>query len=205
MFKAKGDQLKVANLLNLLGKAASVELSAFGENVSFESESSDRLRACLRQMVDDVRKSAKVDVNYNLPFGIFGDWQKLNVPDVIGIEEGAPGMGTAIAIHEIWENYASRNDNDERGQYGPAHAAALAVEGVIAGQLTTRDGSRVAAVAVGAGVNQGFILDYEDYFLVLTSKPQNQWANGRFTAAFADRDEKLNRDRWSHGWPAGGS
>jgi len=194
VFKIKGEQLKVANLLKLLSKAASAELSVFAETVSFESGSSDRLRTCLRQMVDDERKSAQVDVNYTSPFGIFGQWQKLNVPDVLGIEEGAPGMGTAIAIHEIWENYAARNNDDELRQYGPAHAAALEVEGVIAAQLTDRQGSRVASVAVGDGANRGFILDYEDYFLVLKSKPANQWANGRFTAEFADREEKSSTE-----------
>jgi hypothetical protein len=93
VFRIKGEQLKVTNLLALLSKAASVELSVFGENVNIEMDSSDRLRASLKQMVADVRKSSQVDVNYTLPFGIFGPWQKLNVPDVIGVEEGAPGMG----------------------------------------------------------------------------------------------------------------
>jgi len=190
VFRIKGEQLKVTNLLALLSKAASVELSVFGENVNIETDSSDRLRASLKQMVAAVRKSSQVDVNYTLPFGIFGPWQKLNVPDVIGVEEGAPGMGTAIAIHEIWENYAARNNDNELGQYGPAHAAALAVEGVIAAELTGNQGSRVASVTVGAGVNTGFVLDYEGYFLVLKSKPQNEWPNGRFAAAFADSEEK---------------
>ncbi len=89
----------------------------------------------------------------------------------------------------VWENYAARNNDGTLGQYGPAHAAALEVESAVAGELTGRAGNRVAAVTVGAGAGKGFVLDYEDYFLVLEAKPRDQWGTGRFAAEFSDRYE----------------
>jgi hypothetical protein len=187
VFRIKGDHLKVQNLLRLLGKAASLELAVFAEDVNLGSGTSDRLRASLKAIIEDAHKPAQLDVNFNGDFGLFSDWQKLNVVDALGIEAGAAGMGTAIAIHEIWENYAAQNNDGTMGQYGPAHAAALEVESVVASELTERAGRRVAAVTVGAGIEKGFVLDYEDYFLVLKGKPENKRDTGRFAAEFSDR------------------
>jgi hypothetical protein len=105
----------------------------------------------------------------------------------VQINKGAPGLGVVIAFHEIWENYASRDEANKRGTYGPAHARALAVERDIASELSGEEGGRVAAVETGEGKGQGWVLDYEEYFLVLTARPEDQWASGRFDAALRER------------------
>ncbi len=187
MFKIQGNDLNVKNLLKLLSKAASLDLAVFAEKVSLKSTTSERLRVSLKTMIGDDDKSTQVNVNFTGDFGLFSDWQKLNVVDALGIEDSVEGMGTAIAIHEIWENYAARNIDGTLGEYGPAHAAALAVESVVASELTEQVGNRVAAVTVGSGAGKGFVLDYENFFLVLEAKPQDQWATGRFAAELSDR------------------
>ncbi|HEY3903336.1 MAG TPA: hypothetical protein VGM14_05510 [Streptosporangiaceae bacterium] len=71
--------------------------------------------------------------------------------------------------------------------------------------MTERTGNRVAAVTVGAGRGKGFVLDYEDYFLVLEAKPQDQWDTGRFAAEFSDRYDVSSAEiagcRQASEWP----
>jgi hypothetical protein len=186
-----------------------------------EEHTSGTLHRCLMTIINDLSRHARVRLTAGqIHFGVFGDWQALNAVNALRVNEDAPGMGVAIAFHEIWENYASRNDRNERGRYGPAHASALAMERDIATELTGREGGRVAAVprvrkAEGAEeaekgmegegeksskaeeveepqaveeVEQGWVLDYEDYFLVLTTRPVDQRDNGRFDAAIRERE-----------------
>src|SRR5437763_17005535 len=55
-------------------------------------------------------------------------------------------------------------------------------------------GSRVQPVQAGEEheaveeVEQGWVLDYDDYFLVLTTRPVDQRDNGRFGAAIRERE-----------------
>lgn len=218
----QGNGAAVQDLLAMLQTAATIGALQPGSQVqpvqAGEEHTSGTLHRCLLAIINDLSRHARVRLTAGqIHFGVFGDWQALNAVNALRVNEGAPGMGVAIAFHEIWENYVSRNDRNERGRYGPAHASALAVERDIATELTGREGGRVAAVprvrkAEGAGegekgeegqksskaeeveepaaeeVEQGWVLDYEDYFLVLTTRPEDQRDNGRFDAAIRERE-----------------
>jgi hypothetical protein len=198
VINVRGDALKVDALLGLLGDAAGLELSVQDGPVSIVSEQplapgmSAELRARLREMVDDEVKAARVNLDTTgIDFGKFGDWQILNVVNAVGVNAGAAGIGTAIVIHEIWENYASRTGHgNDQGQYGPVHRVALGVEAIVAGQLTTRPGTRVAAAAFRVQNAGNYLLDYDGYFVLLTQRPQPQWpAHGKYAAQFRGRQE----------------
>jgi len=185
MFKIKGDQLRAQQLVELLRAAAVPGLVLQSGYVRLDGDTSDRLGACLREIIASDR-AAQVDVNYTLPLGHFRDWQGLNVPDAVRINADAQGMGVAIAIHEIWENYISRTGTGKLGRYGPAHAAALLVEAEVAKELSGNEGSRVAAVQIGDGKAASFVLDYEQYFLMLNRRePDDDPA--QFSAAVKER------------------
>jgi hypothetical protein len=200
VINVRGDALKVDSLLGLLGGAAGLELSVQDGPVSIVSEQplgpgmSAELRARLREMIDEQVKAARVDVDTTgIDFGKFGNWQILNAVNAVGVNAGAAGIGTAIAIHEIWENYASRTGNgNDQGQYGPAHRLALGVEAIVAAQLTARPGGRVAAAAFRVQNAGNYLLDYDGYFVHLVPRPQPEWpAHGKYAAQFRGRQEIL--------------
>ncbi|HEV8221792.1 MAG TPA: hypothetical protein VGQ05_16090 [Streptosporangiaceae bacterium] len=189
MLKINGDdQAAVQNLLTMLKAAASIGELQGGDPVRADRRSSAALHRCLLTIINDDDKHSQVNVRSGrIHFGTFGEWQNLNAVNAIRINVGAPGMGVAIAFHEIWENYATRSEHNEQGRYGPAHASALAVERDIATELTGQAGGRVAAVALGAGGADGYVLDYEQYFLVLAPKQAQDQSAGQFNAALRDR------------------
>ena len=196
MLEISGDGLKVQQLVQMLQTAATPAMAVANDFVEFSGRSSKRLHECLVDIIES-RRTAQVNVDYGRPLGHFGECQSLNVTDALLINAGAPGMGVAIAIHEIWENFYAWSNGPSFGQmgkYGPAHAAALKVEGEIAQELTGEEGSRVASVTVGDGDATGFVLDYKGYFLVLKPTPKEQWATGRFTAAITERKEGASLD-----------
>src|SRR5258708_2646104 len=200
VIEVRGDALKADALLGLLGDAAGLELSVQDGPVSIVSEQplgpgmSAELRARLREMIGDPVKAARVDVDTTgIDFGKFGNWQVLNAVNAVGVNAGAAGIGTAIAIHEIWENYASRTGNgNDQGQYGPAHRLALGVEAIVAAQLTSRPGGRVAAAAFRVQNVANYLLDYDGYFVHLTPRPEQQRpTHGKYAAQFRGRQEIL--------------
>ncbi len=195
MLKVRGDKLTVQGLLEMLSEAASLKLSVSGTEVTVPRQASSHLQRHLSTIISDPLRVAQVDVNTGrIHFGAFGEWQTLNAVNAMGIEQGAPGLGVAVAIHEIWENYISRDSGNKRGKYGPAHKAALAAERAVATELTGQEGGRAAAATVGEGATEGYILDYESYFLVLTARQEDQWPSGRFNAEVRDRVERESFD-----------
>src|ERR1022692_1246876 len=119
-------------------------------------------------MMVDEAKAARVHVDATaIDFGKFADWQLPNVGNAIGVNAGAPGIGTGVAIHEIWENCISRTSSGQ-GLYGPAHRLALGVEAIVTEQITGRAGGRVAAAAFSDNDVSHYLLDYLGYFVVLT-------------------------------------
>jgi|ERR1022692_259096 hypothetical protein len=72
-------------------------------------------------MMVDEAKAARVHVDATaIDFGKFADWQLPNVGNAIGVNVGAPAIGTGVAIHEIWENCVSRTSSGQ-GLYGDGH------------------------------------------------------------------------------------
>lgn len=194
MLKIGGDPAVARELITMLEEAAA--LGALqpppqpGEAVKLSKKrSSPTLHRCLRAIIEDRSRHAQVTIATGsaIHFGTFNEWQNLNVANAVHVNRGAPGMGVVIAFHEIWENYISRDGANKRGKYGPAHTSALAVERDIASELSGEGGGRVAAVETGEGKGQGWVLDYETYFLVLTARPEGQWGSGRFDAAIRER------------------
>lgn len=188
MLRIQGNPEVQRGLAKLLDDAAALGELRLGEPVTVAHRSSATLHRCLTTIIDDPVRNSQVNVDtVKFDFGNFGEWQLLNVVNAIHIDRGAPGMGVAIAVHEIWENYISRDESGKRGPYGPAHERALAVERDVASELTGRPGGRVAAITLGKDAVNGWVLDYEDYFLVLTRRPENDWPTGRLAASFRDR------------------
>jgi len=198
VIEVRGDELKVASMLGVLGGAAGLVLSAEDETVSVVGEvplaggMSAQLRARLREMIADGVRTARVDVDAAaMDFGKFADWQLVNVVNAAGMNAGAPGIGTGVMIHEIWENYVSRA-NVGQSPYGPAHRLALGVERIVAGDITGRVGGRVAVAAFRVGQVAHYVLDYDGYFVDLTPRPKTEWPeHGKYTAQFRDRQEIL--------------
>lgn len=197
MLEITGQGLRIAALLELLGNAAGLTLDMAGNQVKVTGETDNPrsvvLRESLRTMTGADPRTGRVDVELvGMPFGVFGKYQKLNVVDAVGFEATAPGFGTVVAIHEIWENYSSWTATGQT-KYGPAHAQALEKEKEVAQQLTTWPGGRVAAARFEGGIiddhREGFVLDYETYFAVTTPKPKHDWGNGRYAATYHDRRE----------------
>jgi len=188
MLHLGGDGLKRQQLIGMLQAAATPAMVISNDYVRFGARSSRRLHACLDEVISSGR-TAHVNVDHRRPLGNFGRWQDLNVTDALLVEAGVRGMGVAIAIHEIWENFCAWSSPDGFGKYGPAHAAALEVEGAVAAELRGEEGSRVARVEVGADDSLGYVLDYQRYFLLLEPRPHDQWDTGRFTARTAEREE----------------
>lgn len=183
MLKIRGADAVVRDLLRLLGDAATLGQLQPGDQVSAGIRSSWTLHRCLMAIITDDVRDAQVSVDTTkMDFGSFSEWQLLNAVNAIRVNAGAPGMGVAIAFHEVWENYISRDELNRRGSYGPAHERALAVERDIAAELTAEAGGRVAAVMLGKNAAQGWVLDYESNFLVLTTRPEHDWPTGRFDA-----------------------
>jgi hypothetical protein len=188
MLKIGGDAALAQSLLTMLAEAASVVLQP-GDPVRLGQPSSITLHQRLLEIINDRDRHSQVTVSAGrIHFGTFGNVQNLNVANALRINTGAPGMGVAIAFHEIWENYAGRDEHNEQRDYGPAHESALAVERAIATELTGEEGGRVAAVALGNGGADGYVLDYERYFLVLTKRPAQDQNPGLFNAALHRRD-----------------
>jgi hypothetical protein len=189
MLRIKGKPEVQQGLAKLLEDAAALGQLRLGDPVTVDHPSSATLHRCLTTIIDDPVRDSLVSLveSDKFDFGNFNEWQLLNAVNAIHINAGAPGMGVAIAIHEIWENYASRDESGKRGRYGPAHARALGVERDVASELTGRKGGRVAAITLGKDAVNGWVLDYEDYFLVLIRRPEIDWPTGHLAAAFHDR------------------
>lgn len=185
MLRIQGNQELQRGLAKLLQDAAAMGQLRLEDPVTVDHPSSATLHRCLTTIIDDQVRNSQVNVVYSdkFDFGNFNEWQLLNVVNAIHVNAGAPGMGVAIAIHEIWENYISRDKSGKRGPYGPAHARALAVERDVASELTGKEGGRVAAITLGKDAVDGWVLDYEEYFLVLTARPKEDWPTGRLTAS----------------------
>ncbi len=195
MLEIRGDVTRINALLTLLGNAAGLTLTMSGSKVTITGETgpprSAALRDSLRTMTGADPRTAKIDVDLvSMPFGVFGLYQKLNVIDAVGFEATAPGFGSVVAIHEIWENYSAWTMTGQT-KYGPAHALALGLEQEVAQQLTGWRGGRCAAARfrITDDNREGFILDYETYFAITTPKPQSEWGTGRYGAAYHDRHE----------------
>lgn len=63
--------------------------------------------------------------------------QIVNLDHLVAFEQGVPGMGAALAMHEIFENYmAHKQFVKQKRPYDPAHAEALQLEGAVAAKLT---------------------------------------------------------------------
>jgi hypothetical protein len=63
--------------------------------------------------------------------------QVINLDHLLAFQEGAPGMGAALAMHEIFENYMAHQQYAGAAKpYDPSHEQALALEGKIAAKLT---------------------------------------------------------------------
>jgi len=189
MLKINGDQALVRDLLAMLQAAASVELRP-GDPVRLGRPGSITLHQRLLEIINDGDRHSQVLLSSGqLHFGTFGDNQNLNAANAIRINAGVQGMGVAVAFHEIWENYADRGEHNQQGRYGAAHESALAVERAIATELTGTEGGRVAAVALGNAGADGYVLDYEQYFLVLTKRPAQDQSPGLFNAVMRGRHQ----------------
>jgi hypothetical protein len=189
MLKISGTNATVQDLLTMLQDAASMGSLQPGDSVRLSKErSSPTLHRCLRTIIDDSFRHAQVTAGGGaIHFGNFSEWQLVNVVNAVRISAGVPGLGAVIAFHEIWENYASRGDGNKRGPYGPAHVKALAVERDIATELLGEEGGRVAAFELGENAADGYIFDYEQYFVVLATRPKEAWPSGRFDAVIRQR------------------
>lgn len=193
MIVVNGEAHVTASLLALLGDAAGLVLDGGDPVTATRADGeprSPRLRAALEEMVAEPRRTARIAVTgqRNVHFGIFGSSQKLNVVNLAGVEEDVPGLGIVIAIHEMWENYRAWRSDGEVDRYGPAHAAALELEGVVGRELTGRPGGRVAAVATGTWRVPAYVLDLQDRFVVLAARPEAEAAaHGLFHASVRDR------------------
>jgi hypothetical protein len=195
MLEIRGDATRINALLTLLGNAAGLTLAMSGNKVTIAGETglprSTALRDSLRTMTGTDPRTAKIDVDLvSMPFGVFGSYQKLNVIDAVGFEATATGFGSAVAIHEIWENYSAWPTFGQ-ANYGPAHEHALEKEKEVAQQLTGWTGGRVAAARIKGEIDhrEGFALDYETYFTITTPKPEDDWKNGRYGATYHERVE----------------
>jgi hypothetical protein len=187
MLKIGGDATLAQDLLTMLEEAASLGLQP-GDPVQLSKPSSITLHQRLLEIINDRDRHAQVTVSAGrIHFGTFGNYQNLNVANALRMNTGASGMGVVIAFHEIWENYAGRDEHNQQRDYGPAHESALGVERAIATELTGEDGGRVAAVALGVGGADGYVLDYERYFLILTKRPAQDQSPGLFNAALHGR------------------
>jgi hypothetical protein len=47
----------------------------------------------------------------------------------------------------------------------------------------------VAAATIETSDSDGYVLDYESYFVVFRRRPRAEWQNGRLSAQFHDRQE----------------
>jgi hypothetical protein len=100
-----------------------------------------------------------------------GRTQLIDMDDILAVEAGAPGNGTAMLMHEIVENYTGHAGapHGGMGPFRPAHAAGVAAESEVASELV-QPGARVADATAPTGtphVTQ-FAIDYESYYVVLT-------------------------------------
>jgi hypothetical protein len=196
VIEVQGDELKIAAMLTLLGGPAALDLAMEDGQIVIAAQhqlgagTSSHLRERLQEMIAEEDKAARVNVNSTMHLGVFGNWQGLNIVNAVGVDAGTTGIGTAIAIHEIWENYVARQQSGSLGLYGPAHKAGLDVEAVVATQISGRASRRVAAVTVELDDGDAYVLDYEGYFVVLTLRAQNlRLTEGRFIAQFHDRQQ----------------
>ena len=205
MIEVQGEELRINQLLALLGSAAGLVLVAdqgpttiritIAKELELGPKTSAALRARLKEMITDNVRAARMNLTSGaILFGVFGNLQLLNVATSVSVENDAPGMGIAIAVHEIWENYISRTGDNSQTPYGPAHRSALDVERVVVQELTGRTGGRVAAGTFKADGGDGYVLDYESYFLVLTPRPSTEWQEkGRLAAQVHGRSEPSSR------------
>jgi hypothetical protein len=176
MIHIRGTQHNILGLTTLLGGAAALTLAVedgeLTETAAAGVPSSARLREVLRTMMAAPDQSAQVDVDATaIALGRYAAWQELNVVNCVSVDAGADGLGVLIAIHEIYENYVAPPGAPGHA-YGPAHAAALVVEGEVAAQLRGQAGTRVAASQWGGVEALAFALDYADYYAVLTGARQ---------------------------------
>jgi len=188
-----GPEPTVAWLCSQLGAASGLALAVADGQVEAERAESEprsaRLREALKKMIKAPLQTARVKVTEGtgIHFGAFGLTQTLNVRTVQCIEQGAPGIGLAVAIHEIWENYQAWQADGRRGKYGPAHASAVELEGAVGFQLTGRPGARVAAVDISEADKPAYVLDLQDRFLVLDARTEEVDVHGLFVASVRDR------------------
>ncbi|MFE2754501.1 hypothetical protein ACFXGA_21135 [Actinosynnema sp. NPDC059335] len=193
MIVVNGEERAVASLLALLGDAAGLALDGGDPVTATRADGeprSPRLRAALEEMAAEPRRTARVAVSgqRNVHFGIFGSSQRLNVVNLLGVEEDVPGLGVVIAIHEVWENYRAWRSDGRLGEYGPAHAAALELEAPVGHELIGGAGGRVAAASTGTWRAPAYVLDLQDRFVVLDARPDVEVAaHGLFRASVRDR------------------
>ena len=194
-----GKKPDVDGLLGLIGPPAGFELqhdATIGTPTSGEvtvrrsvlNPPSFVLAAELLTVIADPAQNAEVHVGPGQPgmrFGEFPDLdvnmiQKIAIDDLLRLEQGAPGSGVALAIHEIVENYVAHGqqaqqilkDFGKREVFSLAHEAAMNVEALVAGELLEpgrrgRSGQRVADFPVSINPQTiRWIADYETYFLV---------------------------------------
>lgn len=194
MLKLSGKMEHAQHLLKLLGKAAGLSLILNNDSVVVQGSPSKDcpspiLCEKLIKVIND--KSITVTVNivsHRMHFGAFGRAQSLSVINAYGIDEGAPGIGAVIAFHEIWENYISRLPDGSQSTYGPAHHQACELERILAGELTRREGGRVAVATIEKDDGDEYVVDMEGYFVMLTNRAEEEREeHGRFTAAIRER------------------
>jgi hypothetical protein len=140
----------------------------------FDPNSGVPRSAMLRSsMLEMINSALSVDVKGlpTLPFGSYALVQKLNAAFALDVEDAAPPFGVGAAIHEMWENFVAKAQNDRpwNRRFGAAHSAAVAVESRVVSELAGRPLNRVASLRHQDKGRVTYVLDYYDLFVTVSS------------------------------------
>jgi hypothetical protein len=155
---AAKDQQDVETFLDLLRSATKLPLDwnpktgAVTLAQAAEEPARGGLAGYLRRIVRDEKHTARVVVGRGLRDVAIGDfplntWDKNNEPDdraqqinldnIEAIERGVKGIGVAMGIHEVYENYVAQQHGDRPAREAKAigHQAGVELESIAADEL----------------------------------------------------------------------
>jgi hypothetical protein len=159
----------ISELFQRISELSALTLSLTGGRVTIERDlrqsgeqpRSATLAARVKDMVDSAR-TVTLESLISMPFGSYGEVQKINCGFALDVDDSAPGFGIGCAIHEMWENYQAREilNDSWNHRFGPAHSGAIDVENAVVSELRGGRVARMATHRVRDGGDTYYVMDY---------------------------------------------